>query len=85
MTDPDYAAREEFLGSMSPKPLTKLQEERARALHKLAAYKKSAEILNMIKQRIGSDEKLKGYLVKELSKSGSDIGSFVASELKTER
>lgn len=45
MTDPDYKAREEFLGHAAPKTL---QEEKQQTLQKLAAYNKSADILKLI-------------------------------------
>jgi len=50
-------------------------------MHKLAAFNKSADILKLVKQKMGDDTHLKGYLVKELKASGSDFGSFVADEI----
>ena len=50
-------------------------------MQKLAAYNKSADILKMIKTRMGNDESLKHYLVNELEKSGSEIAGFMADEL----
>lgn len=82
LNNPDYATREELLQSASPKPVSDIQAQKEEALHKLAAYNKSADILKLIKQKMGDDPTLKRYLVQELKKSGSDFGSFVADELQ---
>lgn len=80
VTDPDYAAREQFLEGQSPRAIT-AKEEKARALSKLAAYNKSAEILKHIKTRLGSDETMKHYMANELSKTGTEFGKFMAKEM----
>lgn len=80
VTDPDYQAREKFLNGQSPRSLS-LQEEKARALSKLAAYNKSAEIMKQIKNRLGSDESLKHYMANELAKTQTEFGQFMAQEI----
>ena len=82
LNNPDFTTREGLLQSASPKPVSDVQAQKEEALHKLAAYNKSADILKLIKQKMGDDPILKRYLVQELKKSGSDFGSFVADELQ---
>lgn len=50
-------------------------------MHKLAAFNKSADILKLVKSKIGNDTQLAGYLVKELKGTGSDFASFIANEI----
>ena len=68
VTDPDYVGKQQFFNKSSPKPLS-VQEQKAQALNKLAAFKKSADVLTQIKSRLGKDEQMKNYLVKELSQT----------------
>lgn len=77
VTDPDYAARESFLSKASPKSAS-VSEQKARALNKLAAYNQSASILKLVKSRLSSDAQLQKYMVDELNKSGTDLGSYMA-------
>ena len=47
----------------------------------MAAYGKSADILKLIKTRLGSDEGMKRYLANELARSGAEVGDFMSKEL----
>ena len=59
------------------------EEQKEQALNKLAAFKKSAEVLSKIKSRLGKgDQSMKDYLIHELKKSGSEVGEFLAQEVK---
>ena len=77
VTDPDYQSKQELFNKSSPQAQS-VQEEKAQALNKLAAFKKSAEVLKNIKSRLGKDKSVKTYLVNELNKSGGEIGEFLA-------
>ena len=80
VTDPDYVGKREIFGNVSPTPMS-VQEQKAQAMNKLAAFKKSADILSQIKNRLGKDDSLKAYLVNQLENSGSELGEFYAQEM----
>lgn len=58
-----------------------MQEQKAQALNKIAAFKQSADILRMIRGRLNKDESMKSYLVDELAKTGTDLGAYMAGDL----
>lgn len=67
ITKPDYATRQEMLGN-APSKSDLLKAEKEKTLRKKAAYQKSADILKLVKNRLGSDPAMHSYLVNELSK-----------------
>ena len=81
VTNPNYTSKQELFGKSSPQPQS-INEQKEQALNKLAAFKKSAEVLSKIKSRLGKgDQSMKDYLIHELKKSGSEVGEFLAQEV----
>ena len=54
VTDPNYVAGKHLVSNREPS----IQEQKAQALDKLAAYNKSSDILKLIKSRLNDNEQL---------------------------
>lgn len=80
VNDPDYVGKKELFDSVSPQKMS-VQEQKAQALNKLAAVRRSTDILKTIQSKLGKDDSLKKYLIDSLSRSGSDVGEFYAQEI----
>ena len=85
LNDPRRPAAPDMLKQLLNEPdyASSVAEQKAQALSRLAAYTKSAEILKLIKGRIGeNNDDVRRYMVNELSKTGGDLAEFMASEIK---